>query len=361
LPLLWENLSVWLSSGTNPDRYRKLSLPNPGGLTRIGYTVKLAFPDRRDQRHLFEILDTAAAFEEFRRLFGAPSTRSSMRLSEHRFWAAVRDAALRGRGADQAPELRARVQLLCEEQEDRLAAFVVADEVITDVAVVHGAELPVGYGPWRYALLTGDAKAVEVSALEATLRALLEGRLRLPWLSALVEQGILPFVESPYGLLELASKDNLESARVMLARRDLADDLVRLFGRTNTRVNDSGYEGWVQIHEVQIRALPSEQLEETTLRRCWMLHESLVLMSIRLVGGVRADDGWLGFREVLPQIAVTDAISVALEDPSSKWATRKIKANRRIRAYTSAIMADAVGAKIAKKALLNWRNRKNDE
>jgi hypothetical protein len=139
--------------------------------------VKLAFPDRRDQRQLSELLDAAGlagrelpvgrvlslvsaargrfrrsflgAFDEFRQLFDAPLTHSSSRLSEHRFWAAVREAALHGRGADEWQELRAHVQLLCEEQDDRCVVFVVADELVAEgEAVVHAAELPVPYGQW---------------------------------------------------------------------------------------------------------------------------------------------------------------------------------------------------------------------
>lgn len=341
LPRLWENLAAWLSEGTNPTRYRQLVLPDPGGLTRIGYTVKLAFPDRRDQRQLSELLDVArllgheppvgkvlslvastrarfrrsflAAFDEFRRLFEASATRASPRLAEHRFWAAVRDAALRGRGAEHVSDLQARVQLLCEEQDDLLIAFLVADELVSDgTSTVHAVELPVPYGQWRYALLIGDHTSIDPASINATARSLLSRQLPVPRISALVEQGVLPFVEGPHGLLELTSHDNLELTAVVLARSDLAEALVALFGQAST-VGPSAYEGWVQVRGVRLRTLPSEQLESTALRRCWMFHESLAPASIRLVGGVRADDGWLGFREVLPQIASAEAEAVSLE------------------------------------------------
>jgi hypothetical protein len=57
LPRRWENLADWLAA--TPRKFRPLLLPNPGSLTRIGYTVKLAFPDRRDQKQLSELLDRA--------------------------------------------------------------------------------------------------------------------------------------------------------------------------------------------------------------------------------------------------------------------------------------------------------------
>ena len=52
---LWESLASWLLQDENRQRYRPLLLPDPGGWTRIGHTVKLAFPTRRDQLALARI------------------------------------------------------------------------------------------------------------------------------------------------------------------------------------------------------------------------------------------------------------------------------------------------------------------
>lgn len=124
LPHLWEHLAAWL--GKNEQTYRRLLLPNPGAFTRIGHTIRLSFPDRRDQKLLSDLLDRAglagleppvgrllsllssersrfrpsfiAAFDEFRRLFHTSDRQQAKHLLEHRFWEAVREASFRGRG-----------------------------------------------------------------------------------------------------------------------------------------------------------------------------------------------------------------------------------------------------------------------
>src|SRR5262249_5961695 len=55
-------LATWLDE--HQDRYRRLVLPDPGGWTRIGYTVRLAFPSRRDQRVLRDRLNDAGLMME---------------------------------------------------------------------------------------------------------------------------------------------------------------------------------------------------------------------------------------------------------------------------------------------------------
>ena len=61
-----------------------------------------------------------------------------------------------------------------------------------------------------------------------------------------------------------------------------------------------------------LRAIPSAKLDGTSLSRTWILHESLRPTFPRLVGGVRADDGWLGVQEVLPRVVIPGASAVAL-------------------------------------------------
>ncbi len=57
LPELWENLRTWLAD--KPLAYRGLELPDPGGFTVCGYSVKLAFPHGRDADRLEEALRDA--------------------------------------------------------------------------------------------------------------------------------------------------------------------------------------------------------------------------------------------------------------------------------------------------------------
>ena len=69
---------------------------------------------------------------------------------------------------------------------------------------------------------------------------------------------------------------------------------VRVLGQGTATTRPSSYDGWVQVHDPMLRAIPSAKLDGTSLSRTWILHESWRPTLPRLVGGVRADDGWLG-------------------------------------------------------------------
>jgi hypothetical protein len=340
LPRLWENLAAWLRCQV---AYRELVLPNPGGYTRIGHTIKLAFPDRRDQRQLSALIDGAGlsneeppvgkvislvsswrarfrrgfleAFDDFRRRLEAdgPQARS---VNEHRFWSAVRTAALRGRGIDDGPRISARIQLLADEQDNRLFPFIVTDAAIADSSSVTTIELPVSYGAWRFALVTSESPETVSDRVHASMRALLERRLVLPVLSGLVTQGLLPFAEAAHGCLELAHHD-LDQVSVVLARADLAKSLIERFGHRALR-NDSNFEGWIELYGLKLHKLPSSDIDNTALQGCWILYESIVMPRFRIRGGVRADDGWLGFKEVLPRVAISGASEVVLKEKSGQ-------------------------------------------
>lgn len=343
LPRLWRNLADWLAA--DPRKFRPLLLPNPGSLTRIGHTVKLAFPDRRDQRQLSELLDRAGlmgheppagrvitlvasqrsrfrpsflhAFDEFRRLFESSSALRTAQPEQHRLWAAVREAALRGRGQGGLLDVRVRLSLLAEEQEDRLTVFAVADQR-TETVDVGFADLPIPYGSWRVALVPKGTENLDAGQLERTSLAILDGSLRLPSISSHVEQGLVPFVVGAHGLLELAAQEQLAEVAVSLVRERMVPDLLRFLGPGTATTRPSSYGGWIQLHGAMLRAIPSTTLDGTSLSRTWILHESWRPTLPRLVGGVRADDGWLGVREVLPRVVAPGASAVALKGASSE-------------------------------------------
>lgn len=340
LPQLWRNLADWLSAGANRQRFRPLKLPDPGGLTRIGYTVKLTFPDRRDQAALSRLLDerglsgagvppfgtvlalVASNLGEFRKPFldqyrdfrrARDAEPRATTLTEHPFWSAVRDAALRGRGASEDAELDARAQLLCLQQDDLLALYLVADGPINEGGNLESTELEAPFGVWSHAILPSGSGAPSAERFDATARALLSGSLRVPRLSGLVDQGLLAFSEASHGLLELATGENFELAETALVRSDLVPDLVAVLHASSARQRASAYPGWVQFLRLKLKRLPSDVLEKTKLDRCWQLHETLASTSVQLVAGVRCDDGWLGYREILPRVSAPGGHSVVIE------------------------------------------------
>jgi hypothetical protein len=353
LPRLWQHLATWLQA--NSGRYRPIVLPNPGGLTRIGHTIKLAFPDRRDQKRLSELLDGAglagheppvgrvlsaisaarrsfqahftAAFDDFRRLYESLDKRSAPRLVEHRFWVAVREAALRGRGQGGGGDLAVRVSFLGEDEDGLVAIFAAADQRVDESLTVSFAELPIVYGPWRYALVPTGNGTLDAQNMERVVGSILEGTLRLPKISSLVDQGLLPFVAGAHGLLELAiGHEQLGDVFVALVREPLLDDLLRLIGQHATR--PSKHAGWVQISQPRFRSLTAEEVEGTTVARTWILQQSLPPMMCRFVGGVRADDGWLGVAEVLPIVVAPGASGVILDGPEGRIQLAKASEDR---------------------------------
>lgn len=339
LPRLWEHLVSWLAE--TPRQFRPLLLPRPGSLTRIGHTVKLAFPDRRDQKQLSELLARAGlmgheppvgrvmtlvaaqrsrfrlpflnAFDEFRGAFAASRPGTDSQLIQHRFWAAVREASLRGRGEGSLADLKCRLSLLAEEEEDRLAVFGVADHP-PDSTDIGFAELPIAYGQWRFALLPVGTATLDAEQLAHASRHILAGSLRLHGLTRHIEQGVIPFAVGPSGLLELATQEQLGEVPVALVREPLVPDLLRLMGNGRTTTRPSSYDGWFQVHDPVLRATSSARLDGTSLSRAWILHDSWRPALPRIVGGVRADDGWLGVREVLPRIVAVDASAVTLKN-----------------------------------------------
>jgi hypothetical protein len=260
------------------------------------------------------------AFDDFQRRLAHGSLHAKD-IVEHRFWSAVRDASLRGRGSvdEVGPEVLARFQLLSEEQDDRLYPFVVTDEPLGAGLDFASVELPVAFDVWRYAVVRGAAGGNDPEAAYATARIVLQGGLSsIPRLSSLAAQGLLPLVDGVHGCLELAGYEQLEESRAALARCELAQDLLGLFGEGRARSRPSTIEGWVEIRGLQLHCLPSETLESTTLDTCWQLHESVARSRLRLQGGVRAGAGWLGYREVLPRIVALGTREVHVQHPEGK-------------------------------------------
>jgi len=340
LPQLWRNFAEWLITDSNRRRYRPLALPDPGGFTRIGHTVKLTFPDRRDQAELSRLLDERGlsgdeppvasvlrlvgeerarfrrsfveAYQSFRHAFEEAPRSPSLR--GHRFWSAVREAALRGRGATAEEELEARVQLLAEPQDERLVLFIVADRAIKSHLLLRTVDMQgVRYNQWTHAVVLANTVSPDAEQLEEAANALLGGSFRLPRLSAIIDQGLLALVEASHGMLEVASGEDLEASETAFVRNGLATDLVKLLHAESAQLRPSMYPAWTQVHHIALRRRPSDILERTSLARCWQLHEVPVAVRVRLVGGVAAEDGWLGYLEVHPRVAADGGQSACLE------------------------------------------------
>ncbi len=191
-----------------------------------------------------------------------------------------------------------------------LSLFAVSSSQFT-VTGFEFKEFDVPYGEWRYYIEAADSK--QEQPFEQIARAILDGSIRLPEISTYVSQGLLAFALGSHGLLELSDRDQLTECSVALVRKSLVSDLVRIYRIENGRCRVSKYDGWIEVHEPRLTTMPSEQFEGTTLNRTWTLHVFLAPTLIRLSGGARADDGWLGIRDALPAIIAPGASSVRLQ------------------------------------------------
>jgi len=348
LPVLWRHLAEFLGDGSVRARYRQLILPDPGGLTRIGHTVKLSFPDRRDQKELSAVLHESGmagaeppirsalgillqqrgrfrrgfvdALLDFRRLYDSlgAGTVAWAELEKHRVWCAVRDAALRGRRGDgelQEVDDSFAVQLLADEADGRVLPFVVSTSSEHVPTSLNAFELPVPYGQWSHGI---GADGQDEAAMQRAVSIVLAngGRFRLSQDSSI---GLLVFSSAAHGLLELTTAESFADLSVALVKTSLVARLqiLKPFAMCRTR-RSNALDGWTDCTGVKPIRLPYDQLIGSPLERCWLFHDSVRAPRVRIAEGIRVDDGWLGFREALPVVHAEDCDIVAVTQGSDE-------------------------------------------
>jgi len=316
---------------------RELVLPEPGGLSRIGHTVRLAFPSRRDQRLLVELLDESGLrglepplvatvraiegrFREFSDRFQAEYRDFQERLSRgvrgvasSPVWRAVRDASLRG--ASGIRRTRQRFSLVCG-PEDPLWMLVVleAPTALKDEGWAARSMPSEQYAGWSHYLAASDAETEQEGADEA-VAALFAGDLAAPPLGRVLEQGVLLFGERSGGIYELESSPPKGGSMLALVRNNELEGFLPAFRRHGTQepftTEAPSWPGWFQVGPVNaaLADWSGTDLEE----RIWCLQRHLGTERIRLRGRVRAGGGILGRGPVLPDVHV-DADSVVSID-----------------------------------------------
>lgn len=333
LPLLWKRFSEWLVRGSNRRRYRGLVLPDPAGWRRIGYSYRLAFPCRHDRNELAAVLTEAGldyegapvarvvtvvadqrrrfrrgfqdAFDDFRVSWNADRTNSE--LVEHRFWTAVRNAVVEAEAGTASTEKNPITVVACE-IEDSIAPLMVARQpcIVPPQFLCEAFAFPVGGFGYGISLDEGD----DTNRFESAARRVLGAAT--PWLPARLRQGILMFKDGQAGHFDLAERDELAAAAVALVRDDLAAEFVAHFGNARTRRVYARLPGWSEIRNFAARPLDSTVLEQSLLRECAMLYESVRYPRIRMAGGVRCDDGYLGLANHLPHVRIGGADTVLI-------------------------------------------------
>ncbi len=321
---LWRCLSRWLDD--HSDKYRPLLLPDPGGWTRIGHTMKLAFPSRRDQANLAKLLSSRnlsvedppvglvvsavldkrntfsdqfkVKFNDFQRerADGIPLAK----LRESPFWLAVRSTTNVGI-ADHGR--RVHWALLASDDGYDLDLCIVSEDGVVGGSM-ETVELDEPIGKWTHTAKVSASVGDPVTAL-------LVAGCTLPGVSQLVKGGVIPFVEELHGALESnGRREALPEAHSALVADPLVNEIRSRFGSPRSRSRHCGIEGWSFVEGLELRIASSAELQGTPLEQCWILHESPSPTRISVVGGVSVGTAWLGASHLLPGFLVEPAVSM---------------------------------------------------
>jgi len=315
---LWEGVAAWLLEDENRQRYRPLLLPDPGGWTRIGHTVKLAFPTRQDQLALARILTSAGlaqrdpppgpvfgALDGGRERFSnrfrvewsaarqAWAERADLEeLGRSPFWAAVRSAA--EIVSTEGGVSRGRWTLIAEDDELDLDLRLVTNEANGDDLVDSGARL------WP-----SEAPPEQLTAL------LDGGASPSPELGAIVRGGVLAFAGNSDGDYELVGKADLDIAATAVVRDDIVEAFTNRYGG---RVGEYAHVEWSVVRGCSVRVEDSSSFVDSPLAGTYLLHRAPSRFRLILRGGVRIGSGFLGHPSAIPVIA-GDAVAGLISGP----------------------------------------------
>lgn len=338
---MWIHLRDWLTHARNAGQaWRELVLPDPGRMVRIGFTLRLAFPQRRDLLLLDNIFATERiapeptllelvnalrpyrssfsetfrdAYEEFRQSL----TEGSLDSERSPLLDAVRDALTH---ATQLRDKSAEKPNLClvGERDDRgqLRLLLLSDRPPKMVlkSRLQSFEPDRAIAPFCHAV-TFDS--VDLDGGDTIIEFLLAGELSIHWeecakhpLCRVVNDGILLFYRNASGALKCTLNLDIEDEVWPLVHRQLAEefsDAVRRSGFRNFTPSDSAYDDWVEFPSVavgQLRSIDWSRSPSLRLIRC--LQRGAFESRIGIVGGFPTGEPltWLGHRIILPQIRV---------------------------------------------------------
>lgn len=328
---LWEAFGRWLDvrrAAGSP--YRRLELPPPDYRVRIGYSINLAFPSRKDLENLIRVLsgrELAAdppipsvfalvgkvihtfskgfrrAYDEFREAYRTRKTN----LDQYPFWGAIREAL------DSVEETRPGVE------EDGAALLLVMEpggmvlllsdapsEVVEGELSFVGADTP--YGEFRNVLCVD--MDFENGIQNATIM-LLRGRYRghltgKGWSSirAAIEQGVLLFAKTERLSWELVFLRQEEGDYQALVKDFLAPTFLSAFNDDRRpHLRASRYQGWAVLDRFPGEWLASLRYDDRSpLARVRCLQPVVRRARLSLVGGCPVDGGYLGIPECLPSV-----------------------------------------------------------
>ena len=354
LGVLWQNFERWLVRARAAGyAYRELLLPEPDWRTRIGYSLRLAFPQRRDQillnsiipaegfaaqppipalirllgRHLDKFSESfIKAYEEFRRAFldGCDDFGWSPLLE------AVREAMLQepqfARPED-CPDLLVTGE---PDEKGRLSLTLLTDrgKLPARSCDLVTFETDFGFGTYRFVL---GFKSPDNKGADAVIEFLLSNQLAdmLPGFTSsplrhLATEGVLIFYRGASGILECRFNLELEGKVHVVVRRDLCAAFEQALASA-TALGPHGiasaYNGWFEFGGIQaslLRSISWSNYSGLDDVRC--LQRCAATSRITFVGGIATGETqtFFGHPAVLPAVRVRSGCNLVTMTRVSK-------------------------------------------
>jgi len=345
LPTLWRALREWLDGLRESGApARRLELPDPGYMSRIGYSIRLAFPQRRDRERLAGLFadraDTASASPtvpeafalvepnilQFSDGFKAAFWRAKDTLAQggdgpdlRVVWSALREAA----ALPSAPRLgtkNPRFHILAYDGDNAHIEPVVVTNRPIDTGETGILCIPLPNPVEEYGHYLADRQGSPHAISTLLLQQALAGdRLSLPAGSPVVRavaEGVLLFGQVDGIAWSLCTTRAREGACRALVRRDGKRDLTTLMRKllpsTEILVRTDVFLGWDELSGFDFADIADPVVAAPELRSIRALQRVEAGAHIHIVGGLRTASGFLGTAALLPEVRCAGANEISV-------------------------------------------------
>jgi hypothetical protein len=343
LPTLWRALQEWLDHLRECGaQARRLELPDPGHMSRIGHSVRLAFPQRRDRERLVRLFGTGsdhtvtsptipeafalveAHIHPFSDPFKAVFWRAKNILTRgcdgpdlRLVWSALREAAAIPSVSQVGPS-KPRFHLIAyDDERGRLEPVVVIDRPVTGGKTgVTCVALPNPVEEHSHYLSNpqNSPRAIVEVLLHDTLAGDRLSLLRGSPIVRAVADGVLLFRQVDGTAWSLCTTRAREGACRALVRRGRSRDLVtlvrKLLPRTGIVVHTDVFPAWDELSGFDFADIADPVLAAPELTSIRALQRVEAGAQIHLMGGLRTASGFLGTASLLPQVRCAEATEV---------------------------------------------------
>lgn len=360
LPTLWHALRDWLTRLREAGApVRRLELPNPGYMNRIGYSIRLAFPQRKDRERLVAVLssvDYVANFDsstmpeafalverrlrEFSSDFNTLFRRAKDVLARggdspdlRLVWSAISEAVATTFVGRKATSNTPRFHLIAyDDERGHLGPVLVADRPISTGATgIACAELPNHVEGYSHYLCSGQAAPRAVTYL-LLHEALSEKRLPLlakTPLARAVADGVLLFRPHDATTWTLClTRESEGPCRALVRRdrrRDLTADFRMLLPATGVETATDVFDCWDELSGFDFADIADPVVAAPALEHVRALQRVSAGAQIHLVGGLRTASGFLGTAGLLPEIRCIGATQVSVFEAASPAAPTTLR------------------------------------